>query len=248
MLYDDLFDALEARLARVRVEARETIHAAADLIVDSFGHDHRTFLFGSGHSALTAQDVCIRAGSLVFFNPIVVPGLMTTDHPFLRSSLLERVSGIAAAVLATAEVAAGDTLIVVSNSGRNAVPIEMATEGKRLGLNVIAVTGLETAASQPSRHESGRHLHDVADVTIDTCAPLGDAAVAIEDSPVRLGALSTVLGAAVVQALTAEVAELLLARGITPPIIASGNVDGSGSHNRDVLDRYRHLTTYLPRS
>jgi uncharacterized phosphosugar-binding protein len=245
VLYDDFFDVLGERLTRLRTEGRPSIAAAAALVVESFAKDRRTFTFGGGHSNLIAQDVVVRAGALAFFNPIVVPGLMTTDHPHLRSNLLERVSGIAAAVLATADVAAGDTLIVVSTSGRNAVPVEMAIEGKRHGLGVIAVTSMETARQQPSRHESGQHLHDVADVTIDTCVPMGDASVAVEGIPAALGPLSTILGSAAVQALTAEVAQLLLDRGIAPPVLLSGNVDGGEAYNRDVLERYRHLTTYL---
>lgn len=245
-LYDDYFDAACSGLQRLREQSAQSIEDAADVLVRVHRARRRIHVFGSGHSALLALDICVRAGACATFNPLVVPGLLPSDHPHLRSSLLERVSGIAAAVLDTAGVAAGDCLIIVSNSGRNAVPVEMAIESRARGLSVIAVTALATATAEASRHASGQRLHELADVVIDTHAPHGDAAVSAAGLPVPVGPLSTVLGSAALHALSVSFVERLLALDETPPVLASGNIDGSGRHNVDVLTRHHDQITYLP--
>lgn len=245
VLYDSFFTELGRRLELLRTTAQPAVDAAADLVLATLQADHRTFVFGSGHSGLVTQDACVRAGSLSFFNPIFVPGLLPTDYPLLRPGLLERLSGLAAAVLDTADVAAGDCLVVISNSGRNPVPVEMAMGARERGISVIAVTGLETARSEPSRHRSGTHLHDHADVVIDTCTPRGDGCVAVPGIPAPLGPLSTLLGSAAMHALQAAVADRMVALGERPPVLASGNVDGGVEYSLEVLQRYAHLTTYL---
>jgi uncharacterized phosphosugar-binding protein len=244
-LYEEFFEAVGSRLALLRREAAGPVEAAADVIVRAHVEGRRTFVFGSGHSALLAQEVCLRAGSLATYHPIYVPGLLPTDPPYLRGTALERVSGIAAVALDSAGVGPGDCLVVVSNSGRNAVPVEMAIEARARGSTVIAVTALETARAQPSRHSGGRHLHDVADVVIDTCAPHGDAAVAVPGVPARVGPLSTILGAVVMHAVTAAVVERMLAAGAAPPLLASGNIEGGERHSLDVLRRHRDQVTPL---
>jgi uncharacterized phosphosugar-binding protein len=245
-LYDDYFDEAARRLAALRELSAASINDAADLLVRAHLDGRRVFVFGSGHSALLALDVCVRAGTLATFNPVVVPGLLPSDYPYLRGTLLERVSGIAGPVLDTTGVSADDCLIVISNSGRNAVPVEMAIEARARGLSVIAVTGLETATAEPSRHASGHRLHELADVVIDTHTPYGDAALTVDRFAAALGPLSTVLGSLALHALSVSVAEKLLAAGQVPPVLASGNITGSGSHNVDVLNRHRDQITYLP--
>ena len=118
-------------------------------------------------------------------------------------------------------------------------------EARSRGLSVIAVTGLETAAAEPSRHASGQRLHELADVVIDTHSPYGDAALTVDGRPAALGPLSTVLGSAALHALSVSVADKLLAAGEVPPVLASGNVAGGGRHSMEVLARHRDQVTYL---
>ncbi len=245
MLIDDYYASLIARIEQQRDAIGGAVDAASQIITASYLSGHKTFVFGSGHSALVTQDSCARAGALAFFNPILPPGLLSTDHPYLRAGLMERVSGIASAVLATSDADAGDVLIVVSNSGRNHVPIEMAIEGRARGLAVIAVTGMETAESQGSRHPSGKHLHDFVEVTVDTCTPLGDGNIAVDGIHATLGPLSTILGSAALHAITAAVTERLVGLGITPPVLISGNVDGGEAYSLEVLEKHRDRATYL---
>ncbi len=216
---------------------------AAALVLDAVGRRRRTYLFGSGHSAMLAQELVARAGGLVFFNLFVVPGLQITDHP-LRSGELERTTGVAATALAGSELTEGDVLLVVSNSGRNAVPLEMAMGARERGVRVVAVTSVPMSSAAPSRHPSGLRLFEVADVVLDTGVPPGDAAVPVPGGPLAIGPVSTVVGAALLQLLACTVAQRMLDAGQAPPVLPSANVDGAGVLGQELLAQYADLVTY----
>lgn len=240
MLTDEFFRILIARLAELERAERGPIQAAGRLVAEAYQRGDRTFLFGSGHSVLPVMDLCVRAATPALFNPLLVPGLLPTDAPYLRSGLLERLPGLAAAVLATSTLRGGDVLIVVSNSGRNVVPIELAQLARERELRVVAVTGLATATAQTSRHSSGQSLHDIADVVIDTHTPFGDGSVVVDDQAqpgAAICPLATILAATALQAVSAAAVDALTARGIHIPIFTSGNVDGGEERSQAILDR-----------
>jgi uncharacterized phosphosugar-binding protein len=116
-------------------------------------------------------------------------------------------------------------VIVASNSGRNAVPVEFAAGSRRRGARVIAITSYTHSNAFPSRTPSGERLLDVADLALDNGSPAGDAAVALPGRRERVGALSTVTGALLAQAIASEAACRLLAMGRDPGVLVSFNVD-----------------------
>ncbi|WP_245863574.1 sugar isomerase domain-containing protein, partial [Streptomyces thermovulgaris] len=127
------FDAAIGLLQRVRDEEAEAITAAGTLLADTVTAGGRLFAFGAGHSSLAAQDVVYRAGGLALMNLLAVPGTVGVDVvPATLGSALERVDGLATAVLDSSPVRSGDALIVVSLSGRNALPVEMAMRARAL--------------------------------------------------------------------------------------------------------------------
>jgi uncharacterized phosphosugar-binding protein len=130
-----------------------------------------------------------------------------------------------------------DILLVISQSGRNAVPIEVAEAARARGIRTIAITSLLHAAGQPSRHSSGRHLHEVVALTIDNGTPNGDCAISLTNG-LPMGPLSGVMGALLGQILVIGAADQLLAWGVEPPVFRSGNVDGGREWNEKLLDRY----------
>ncbi|TMB51393.1 MAG: sugar isomerase domain-containing protein, partial [Chloroflexi bacterium] len=132
-----------------------------------------------------------------------------------------------------------DCLIVISNSGRNASPIEMAMLGRERGLPVIAVTAAEFSRSVSSRHSSGKRLLDLAHVVLDTCGAAGDAAVELEGVMEGVGPTSTVVGATLLNSTLVETIAELVRRGVEPPVLVSQNVDGSAERNTRLRDRYR---------
>jgi uncharacterized phosphosugar-binding protein len=187
---------------------------------------------------MLAEEVFVRAGGLLPVNAVLVGELMLHEGG-LRSGPMERVSGLADVILDREPVRPGDVMIVASNSGLNAVPVEMAELTGRRGLRVIAITSLMQSRSTASRAPSGKRLFEVAEVVIDNRGPIGDAVLPVPGAAeeVRMAAMFTVSGAAIVQAVTAETVARLAAQGMEAPLLASSNVQGSAGRNEDALRR-----------
>ncbi len=212
------------------------IATAADLVADTLERKGTIHAFGSGHSHILAEELFYRAGGLVRVSPILFDGLMLHVSARLSTSL-ERMPGLAATLLGDHPIAPGDVLIVASNSGRSAVASELAVAARRGGASVIAITSLRHATSAVARASDAPPLHEVADVVIDNGGSVGDAAVEIDGFDRRVGPTSTVVGAAIVNAIAAEAVERLLARGIVADVYTSSNIEGGDAANAPFLER-----------
>jgi uncharacterized phosphosugar-binding protein len=217
---------------------RPALEAAALRLADTLSLGRSFFAFGCNHSRLLVDEIFYRAGSLVPVNPIDVPGLRLDTPSPLTGSDLEKLPGLARRVLDHTPLGAGDLLLVVSTSGRNTVPVEMAAEGKARGAGIVALTSLPYAESQPSLAPSGKRLHELADVVLDHGAPPGDAALTVPGVGPAMGPVSTIVGAALLHAWMARTAQLLAERGSDPPVFQSANRPGGGDWNRAVLARW----------
>ncbi|MGW2346150.1 SIS domain-containing protein [Streptomyces sp. NPDC001661] len=235
-------DASIGLLTRIRDEEADNIAAAGTLLADTVADGGRLFAFGAGHSGLAAQDVVYRAGGLALMNLLSVPGTVGIDvMPATLGSALERVDGLAAAVLQASPARAGDALIIISLSGRNALPVEMALSARAAGIKVIGVTSLSYATgpdAPTSRHVSGSYLRDHCDVVLDSKIAIGDAELTHEGVDTPFAPASTVTASALMQATLATCAATLADRGIQPPLLRSGNVDGGLEWNAKVFDEY----------
>ncbi|MCL2728439.1 MAG: SIS domain-containing protein [Actinomycetia bacterium] len=239
-LSDRYFDAAVALLQRVRNEERAGIGAAATAVADAIAAGNRVFVFGAGHSSLPAQDVVYRAGGLALVNLLAVPGVVGVDvMPATLGSALERVEGLAGAALDTSPARSGDVLFVISLSGRNTLPIEMAQNARALGMTVIAVTSVAYTKETRSRHASGTFLKDHCHIVLDSKIAVGDGELVNEAIPAPFAPASTVVTSALMQAVMATAAADLADRGITPPMIRSGNVDGGHEWNGRIFEEYR---------
>ncbi|RPF34350.1 SIS domain-containing protein [Streptomyces sp. TLI_185] len=238
-LADQFFDAAIDLLQRVRDEEAQSITAAGTLLADTVADGGRLFAFGAGHSSLAAQDVVYRAGGLALMNLLAVPGVVGVDvMPATLGSALERVDGLATAVLDSSPLRAGDTLVIISLSGRNALPVEMAMHARTLGVKVIGVTSVAYATETRSRHTSGTYLRDHCDIVLDSKIPIGDATLTLDTIPAPFAPASTVVTSAILQAVMATAAGTLAERGIEPPLLRSGNVDGGHEWNSRVMEEY----------
>jgi uncharacterized phosphosugar-binding protein len=121
-------------------------------------------------------------------------------------------------------------IILLSTSGRNAFPIEMAKSAREAGLKVIGVTSLSYSNSVASRHSSGKKMFDYCDIVLDNLTVPGDAILADERLPQKVGPTSGWMGCLILQALMAETAERLAMKGIVPPIYYALNLDGSSEY------------------
>ncbi|WP_330240123.1 SIS domain-containing protein [Streptomyces sp. NBC_00525] len=244
-LAGQFFDAAIGLLGRVRDEEAGNIAAAGAAIADTVEAGGRLFAFGAGHSSLPAQDVVYRAGGLALMNLMVVPGALGVDvMPATLGSALERVDGLAGAVLDSSPAKAGDVIVIISLSGRNALPVEMALNARALGLKVIGVTSVAYAENTRSRHSSGGFLRDHCDIVLDSKIAIGDAELEVDGIEAPFAPASTVVTSAIMQGVMAAAAENLLARGIEPPLLRSGNVDGGHEWNGRVMTQYADRIFY----
>lgn len=223
-------------IKNLRDTQSENIKKAAELVGDALAEGKHVFTFGSGHSQLLAREITERAGGLapVFHLPDPIWGMV------------ERLEGYGEVLLEQYPIQKGEVIFVISNSGRNPEPIEIAKGAKEKGLRVIAVTSFKHSKNVESRHSSGKKLYEFGDVVLDTGTPMGDAVMDFEGLASRAGAASTVFGAALLNAVMVEAIQYLLDKGIDPPVLISANVDGSDEHNAELMERYKEMA-WAPR-
>jgi uncharacterized phosphosugar-binding protein len=183
-------------------------------------------VFGSGHSRIMVEEMWPRYGSFPGFNPIVE--LSLTFHNLVvgangqrQAMFLENVSGLAERILRNYVLDPRDTALIISSSGCNVVPIEMALGFKAAGIRTIGLVSLEHAQALPSRHPGGKRLDQLCDLILDAGAPAGDAMVEIRNLPTPVGPASTVGGCVVINCLKAEIAERLTEAGQPPKVLTS---------------------------
>ena len=214
----------------------EALAEAADRFASSIADGGLVHLFGSGHSVLPCQEAFPRYGSFVGLNPLTDPRVMwhnVLGPGGVRELLwLERTEGYIDKFLAHQPINAGDSLIVYSHSGRNAAGIETALYAKERGVFVVAVT-CKAMLDRPASHSSGQRLPDVADVVIDTRAPVEDAIVPVDGWSRPVAGSSTVMAMALTHELIARTAAGLAQRGIELPTFASPTVPGVTLHDTD---------------
>lgn len=234
----EYLNTVGALIQRVHDEQLPTIEAAAGRIADCIAAGGLWHVFGTGHSQLLAAELFYRAGGLVPVNAILdLPlSVMVSAR---RSTWLERVPGYAEELLADEPVRAGDVMLVISNSGRNAVPIEVAMAAHERGATVFALTSVQFSRGIGSRHPSGKKLLDCAELVFDNYGVDGDAAVRIPGCPSAVSATSTAVGSALLQALVAATVGELQRRGHRAPIWQSANGEVGQQSNAAYVAEYR---------
>ncbi len=230
-------DFLAGKFQEVMDRELSNIDEAARLIAQSCLNGGRFYVFGTGHSHLIAEELYLRAGGFAMVRAILPPEMMLHEMPN-KSTYLERLSGYAEAMIELYEVDEKDSILVISNSGRNAVPVEMCLEAKKRGASVIAMTSMKHSGECTSRHASGKKMYEIADVTIDNCAEKGDAVFPIEGLDTGVGPTSDATGIGIAQALICEVIDRLVKAGVEPPVFKSSNVDGGDEFNAELFKKY----------
>jgi uncharacterized phosphosugar-binding protein len=237
------FEIVQDQLQKIRSTQWAKLEQAAEWVASALANDHWLYAFGTGHSHLLAEEVFFRAGGLVRAVPMLDEKLMLHENA-IDATWQERKEGYAAQFLSLYPVEAGDVLIVASNSGRNAVPVEMVLAGQERGLKVIAVTNIAHSDAWSSRHPSGKKLADVADLVIDNCGVSGDACLGLPGMPSPVGPTSTVTGALIINLIIVQAIENTLVRGVAPEIYISSNSNGD-DHNEKLLQKYKSRIRHL---
>lgn len=222
------FDDVIAKLAGVRDTQDEAIKQAAEICADTIQNDGLVFTFGTGHGGFAALEMFPRTGGVTGFRPIVESSIALMHHVLgdqgtAQYRFLHTREGYGNAILRSHQIKEGDSLILFSHSGINAVILDMAVEFKERGLKVIAVTSVPHSSQVESRHSSGHRLFEIADVVIDTGIPLEDASQHIDGLEFPVGPTSTSIAVAVGHAINASTSAALVARGETPMIMVNTN-------------------------
>lgn len=213
------------------------IDKAAEVVVDSLAKDKLIYVFGTGHSMILAMEIFYRAGGLVPVYPLLDISVSAYNGA-LKSTSIERLSGYAKVLLDYYNPDPESTLIIVSNSGKNAVPVEMAIEAKNRNVKVIALTSIDYSKSAPPANPAGKRLFEVVDVVVNNKVPAGDAAISIEGLEQKIAPVSTIINAFILQSIVIRTVEKMLERGLKPPIWLSANIPGGDEFNKKYLERY----------
>ncbi|NLS05755.1 SIS domain-containing protein [Rhizobium sp. P32RR-XVIII] len=234
------FTNLIERLGQLKSTLEDPMRQAAAAILDAARNDKRVYVFGTGHSHMLAEEVHYRAGGLAFTVPILVGSAMLHEGAVI-SSVYERTQGLVRPVLERYGVQPGDVVIIASNSGVNAAPIEAADYAREIGAKVIAITSVAYSSAIANGR---RRLADTADIVLDNGLPPGDAVLALTGTDIKVGPVSTAVGVTVLNAIFAEVASELSKSG-DAPIYLSANMPGAAEVNQRLVKKYRPRNPHL---
>lgn len=188
-------------------------------------------VFGTGHSRIMVEELWPRYGSFPGFNPIVE--LSLTYHNNVvgangqrQAMFLENVLGLAERILRNFGLSEKDCAFIISSSGCNIVPIEMAELFQKRKIKVVVLVTRRHLEKTKSKRGDGKKLIDFADLVLDSGAPVGDSMIYIEglETPVSPG--STVGGVIIVNSIKAEIAKLLTAAGQPPKVLTAPSIVG----------------------
>lgn len=229
--------AIEEKLSLAFQQEKE-IQTAAQWIADCVQSEGWIYTSGTGHSHMMAEEIFYRAGGFARVRPILSPPLMLHEDAS-GSTEIERKEGYAEKLFEGYVLEEKDVFLISSNSGRNPVSIEMAQLAQKSGAKVITITNLTHSRSVNSRHSSGQKLFQVSDVFLDNFGEIGDASIDFEGFPTKVGATSTVVGAALLQGILVQAVGILLEKGIRPEIFNSSNSDKGEEENELLIRKYK---------
>jgi uncharacterized phosphosugar-binding protein len=226
VFFDHCRELIEAVAAQ-----RPQLEQAADWFAASIQCGRVVHVFGAGHSRIMVEEMWPRYGSFPGFHPIVELSL-TFHNPVVgangqrQAMFLENVPGLAERILRNFALSPADCALVISSSGCNTVPIEMAELFRRQGMKVVALVSRRHSAASRSNHPTGKKLTDFADLVLDTGAPPGDAMVNVPGLATPVSPGSTIGGCLVINAIKAEVASRLTRSGQPPPVLTASCITG----------------------
>ena len=242
MSFERYTEKIDDILKEIKEEEKENIITVAEKFVKTIENDGIIHVFGSGHSHMLAEEVFYRAGGLAVMSPIFDSGVMLNEGA-IKSTKMERMENYGEIILDNYDLQEKDLMIVVSNSGRNPVPIDAALKAQKEGLEVVALTSLEYSKANDSRHNSGKRLFEVADYVLDNHTPYGDAVVDFEITKAVPG--STIAGSYIINSIISETISIMKEKDMEIPVYKSGNIDGADKDNQKLAEKYGKRIKHL---
>jgi uncharacterized phosphosugar-binding protein len=212
----------------------QNIRRAAEVMADTIEAGRWVHTFGCGHATIPVEEMYPRIGGFVGFHPIIELPLsfftrITGEMGVHQFVFLERVEGYGTEIMKGYSFDERDTMWLFSHSGINNVNIDIALEAKKKNMTVVAYGSAAAARGKQTRHSSGKTIFDIADIVVDTCAPVEDASVELMNHRDKIGPVSTMAFVTTVWMTVITVAEILVERGIKLYIHPSHNVPGDTS-------------------
>lgn len=202
---------------------KEVIDKLAIKFAENIENDKVIHTFGTGHSHMLGIELFARAGGLGNVDAMLDPDVLTSNGA-QRSGAMEKCCGVSDVLYDSYNIQPGDIMLITSNSGRNAMPIEMAMRCQKEGVYVIALTNVAQSSQTKSRHPSGKRLFECADCVIDSCVPDGDATLQIGN--IKTGPASSIVTMAIMNTIVSEAIKIVVGHGKRPYVFQSQNVDG----------------------
>lgn len=231
MIANEWLNNVRALQDKIEATQMENIKKAATLMADSIQAGRWVHTFGCGHATIPIEEMYPRIGGFVGFHPIVEQPLtfftrITGESGIHQFLFLERAEGYGNAIMSAWNFDSRDTMWIFSHTGINAVNIDVAMEAKKRGMKVVVFGSAAETKGKKSRHSSGKTLFELADVVVDSCAPLQDASVPLKNHFDKVGPVSTMCFVTLVWMTVTTVAEILADRGEKLFIHPSHNVPG----------------------
>lgn len=223
-----VFDTIVQLIRDVKETQENNIYLAADAIAKSIMSGGILQAFGAGHSNAGALELTHRAGGFIPSKNIKEPA----------SGAYESVEGVGTSFMKKVDVRENDVVFIISNSGRNPLPVEIALKAKEKGATIVAVTSLESSKLLKPKHSCGKNLYEIADIVLDNRIPEGDSVIEMSGLDCKLCGMSTITTSVLLQAVTYEAAKIMVEKGFEPPIYKSQNIDGGREYNEALEAKY----------
>ena len=225
-------------LEKLEATQETVIDRIAEVCAESIYNGGLLYFFGTGHSHMICEEPFYRAGGLACVYPILETDLMLHEGAS-KSSAYERLEGLGNVVIANTSLGKGDVLFIASNSGRNCAVIDAALEAKKHGAITVAITSMNHTTQVSSRHSSGLNLYQVCDYVLDNCGEVGDASVELAGLEQKIAPTSSIADITLVNLILVNTVELLLQKGMKPPVFMSANTDAGDEANKTVLEMHK---------
>lgn len=187
------------QLEQIQNYNQKTLINVTNLIKKQIENKHKIYIIGSGHSHMICEETYVRAGGNNIFTPILEPELMLHQNPF-KSTYIERTCEYAQIIIDLYKITSGDVIIIVSNSGINNLPIELALKCKDINVHVVSISNEKIKNSIDSRHKSKKYLCEIADYNFHNFGVEGDACIEIGNK-IKVGPTSTITNTFIIQSL-----------------------------------------------
>lgn len=236
MYYQQYFETVSQTLNTIFTQETDKIQQAGEMLAETLKKDGLLYVFGCGHSHMLAEELFYRAGGLAPVYPIFETAAMLHEGA-AKSSRIERMTGYAKHVMDRYPIGPNDCLLIVSTSGINPFPMEMAEAAKAKGAQIIGISSFAYLGN-PSRHPEGKHLPDFCDICVDNHVPTGDATVQVCADGTKAGPVSTIASIAIANSVVLHACEVLNSQGIEPRVFHSGNCPGADGYNAALINDY----------